>query len=276
MIASTCSEPSYRRDGFTLVEVLVAMALIIFIMVILAEAFTAGLGTFGTLKSLGDMQERLRAAETLIRDDVVHRHFDGSQRLSTLANHAPRAGYLYIRQCSSVPEGTDSYGVGSYRKHAGSPPVLCFTVNLYHPPQLQPAVSDTSFLASDFFAARIPLGSGYPGPLPALTATERLLFDCGPADYLPAPLSPRGPPSNNVFLSQWAEIGYAIFPLGHFAGTTQPQPLYSLRRRVRAVLLPGRRARPKRQPPSPSTEWARASTTYPWGPPTFTAPAMPR
>ena len=56
--------------GFTLVEVLVAMALIIFIMVILTEAFTAGTGVFRNLKSQGDMQEKLRAVAGVLRNDI--------------------------------------------------------------------------------------------------------------------------------------------------------------------------------------------------------------
>ena len=39
-----------RRPGFTLVELLVAMALILFIMVILTEAFSAGLETFRRIR----------------------------------------------------------------------------------------------------------------------------------------------------------------------------------------------------------------------------------
>src|SRR5439155_10425507 len=44
-----------KRQGFTLVEMLVAMALTIFIMVIMSEAFVAGLETFRQLKAIGDM-----------------------------------------------------------------------------------------------------------------------------------------------------------------------------------------------------------------------------
>ena len=39
-----------RRSAFTLVEMLVATALVMFIMLILSEAFVAGLEAFRTLK----------------------------------------------------------------------------------------------------------------------------------------------------------------------------------------------------------------------------------
>src|SRR5262245_61577955 len=49
-----------RRSGFTIVELLVAMALILFIMAILSEAFVAGLKSVRDLKAVADMAERLR------------------------------------------------------------------------------------------------------------------------------------------------------------------------------------------------------------------------
>ena len=51
-----------RRSGFTLVEVLVAMALILFIMTILSAAFVTATQAFTDLKSAGDLAERLRGA----------------------------------------------------------------------------------------------------------------------------------------------------------------------------------------------------------------------
>src|SRR5262245_46777387 len=60
-----------RRQGFTVVELLVAMALIVFIMTILSEAFSAGLKTFRDLKAAGDMSERLRSATTVLRSDLL-------------------------------------------------------------------------------------------------------------------------------------------------------------------------------------------------------------
>ena len=56
-----------RRQAFTIVELLVAMALIVFIMYILAEAFSAGATAFRNLKAVGDMNEKLRTTTTVLR-----------------------------------------------------------------------------------------------------------------------------------------------------------------------------------------------------------------
>lgn len=83
-----------RRQGFTITELLVSMALIVFIMVILTEAFSAGLQTFRELKAIGDMQERLRSATIALRRDLQKNHFtDQAPRLSDqLCNKVPGNG----------------------------------------------------------------------------------------------------------------------------------------------------------------------------------------
>src|SRR4029077_4475858 len=71
-----------RPSGFTLVEMLLAMTLMIFVMLILSQCFVQGLETFSGLKSIGDMQEQLRTATTLLRADLSLDHFEGKRRLS--------------------------------------------------------------------------------------------------------------------------------------------------------------------------------------------------
>src|SRR5579885_879262 len=99
MTLTTSARPRGRR-GFTLVELLVAMALIIFIMVILTEAFTAGTGVFRTLKAQGDLTERLRQAANMMGDDLRQPHFDqNTKKLSNLFTspaNVPAAGYFYV------------------------------------------------------------------------------------------------------------------------------------------------------------------------------------
>jgi prepilin-type N-terminal cleavage/methylation domain-containing protein len=229
MIATlrTIKLPRSRR-GFTLVELLVAMALIIFIMVILTEAFAAGTGAFRALKSAGDMQERLRAAESLIRQDLVHNHFGGppAVKLSTL-NGQPNQGYFFIQQSGSLLEGTDAYGNTSYRMNTNAPPLMCFTVNLGAPFQVPPVLGDKGFLPSDFVVGRLPTPP--PIPPPPVPAADASLTGSGPADYQ----------QSNAFISQWAEVGYFLMSTGRTAGTASPlgpQPLYSLRRRIRPIV----------------------------------------
>ena len=52
------------------------MALVVFIMSILSEAFVTGLEAFRHLKSIGDLSERLRTAASTLRADQLAAHFD--------------------------------------------------------------------------------------------------------------------------------------------------------------------------------------------------------
>src|SRR5579884_2648247 len=110
-----------RRQGFTLVELLVAMALIIFMMAILSGAFQAALGTFRNLKAQGDLAEKLRATAQILQRDLAANHFDGNRRLSDPTfwnNGPPQQGFFRIWQNSPAPgtkkEGADVSGIGSY------------------------------------------------------------------------------------------------------------------------------------------------------------------
>src|ERR1700736_85000 len=91
-----------RRSGFTLVEMMVAMTLTIFVMVILSQCFVQGLETFSGLKAIGDMQEELRTATTLLRADLSQDHFEGKRRLSdprvNLASDRIREGFFVVGQ----------------------------------------------------------------------------------------------------------------------------------------------------------------------------------
>ncbi len=107
-----------RRQGFTLVELMVAMALIFFIMAVLSQAFVAATGTFRSLKASGDMAERLRATTSLLQRDLAADHFEGKKRLSNpnfWLSGPPEQGYFQIYQLDTgTLEGTDLDGIGSY------------------------------------------------------------------------------------------------------------------------------------------------------------------
>src|SRR5262249_21705561 len=64
-----------RRQGFTLTELLVSMALIVFIMTILSEAFATALESFRQMKASGEMQEKLRSVANVLRRDLRANHF---------------------------------------------------------------------------------------------------------------------------------------------------------------------------------------------------------
>ncbi len=108
-----------RRNGFTLVELLVSMALIIFIMAILSHAFVAALTTFQNLKAEGDMAEKLRSVTQVLQRDLAADHFDGKKRLSNpyfWVDGPPAQGYFRVWQGSpGSVEGADVDGIGSFR-----------------------------------------------------------------------------------------------------------------------------------------------------------------
>ena len=132
------------RTGFTLVELLVAAALSILIMAVMATAFQSGLQTLSTLKSLGDMAERLKTAETMLRSDLDAEHFaitdwgddsPGIQHLSDLRydtlppSPSPKGGYFKIRQGNpSLPEGVDADGLISTSADGNRQHQLSFTI----------------------------------------------------------------------------------------------------------------------------------------------------
>lgn len=74
--------PRHQRAGLTLVEMMIALALSIFIMAILSEAFVKGLEVFGQYKALADLDQRLRTVANIIRRDLRAPHFENSKRLS--------------------------------------------------------------------------------------------------------------------------------------------------------------------------------------------------
>src|SRR5436309_2742796 len=73
------TRPPRHRPGYTLVEMLVAAAVSILIMVILTGAFQAGLDSFRKLRAQGNLQERLRMARTSLSDDLSQPHFEQTQ-----------------------------------------------------------------------------------------------------------------------------------------------------------------------------------------------------
>src|SRR4051794_37836162 len=68
------------RVAFTITELLVAMALIVFLMSIISAAFGAASKAFRDLKSAGDMAAKLRAIMSLLKRDLAARHLDNPPR----------------------------------------------------------------------------------------------------------------------------------------------------------------------------------------------------
>jgi prepilin-type N-terminal cleavage/methylation domain-containing protein len=216
-----------RRQGFTLVELLVAMALVIFIMAILTEAFSAGLTTFRQLKAIGDMQERMRSVAIVLRNDLRADHFadtnrtPNATRLSDIDLRAggvpPSAGYFRIvqqwnsgtdpRTYNSTLEGTEAVGGLNMPSTTATNQWLAFTCKV--PPS---ASSDGTPRPETFHSTPVPAGLGLDNPSPPSSFASYYTL--------------------NVMNSQWYEVAYFLKATGQSAGST---PLFALYRRERVI-----------------------------------------
>ena len=222
---------THSRAGFTLVELMVAMALTLFVMVILSQAFVLALETFSGMKGIGDMQQNMRVATIILRDDLAQDHFEGKRRLSDvsasgvsqIAAQPPQAGFFAIFQRSAVTippatpgpyhrEGFDTNNMASFR---ATDHVLYMTVKRKGNRQ------------EDFFTTSL---TGTPAVPTLLTQ----FFSAQTAYNVPAfPLSnmadatltvPYGGVSPGFYSSQWAEV---IYYLKRTGSTEEPNNQFS-------------------------------------------------
>ena len=136
------------RLGFTLVELLIAMALIILMLSIMSQAFVIATGTMQGLKEVADMQEKIRPAITLLQRDLGANHFEGSKKLSDPEfwdNGPPKEGYFTLWQdkANDVAEGATN-NVTFSQSAALANHMLAFTVKL-------PGKSPNDFFESSSF-----------------------------------------------------------------------------------------------------------------------------
>ena len=228
-----------RRHGFTLVELLVSMALIIFIMALMSDAFSRGVEAFRNLKAIGDMQEKLRSVAIILRRDLRADHFDAppnhlsDQDLRPPNGTPPANGFFRIWQGSALSstagapyyrEGTDDNGPPGIDSYRATDQILHFTVKL------------TGNLREDWLTARAPSTSPLAknkDPANSLTPPAQNDGSYYPRDFW-EPASGSQEPAG-THLAQWAEVAYFLRPTGQFAGTT---PLYGLYRRQRLAVPP--------------------------------------
>ena len=71
-----------RNRGFTIVELLVSLALIIFIMSLVSTIFVLATKSFRDMKAAGDLAEQLRSAGQLVRSMIKANHFEGNTQPS--------------------------------------------------------------------------------------------------------------------------------------------------------------------------------------------------
>lgn len=210
-----------RRRGFTLVEILVALALTIFILTILSQCFTAGADTFRALKSVGDLNASLRVASNILRSDLSADHFEGKRRLSdskfwSTGNGPPQMGYFYIEQSAPgsaaepAVEGYDYDGLPSRRRVTHK---LAFTVKA------------RGNRPENYFSATIPGG---------ISPSMRAMVFGAPDNRFQVAIPGTNPPQYDRMNSQWVEVCYFLAPLPNAnTGTAQ---LYALYRQERLVV----------------------------------------
>jgi type II secretory pathway pseudopilin PulG len=200
------------RRGFTLVELLVSFALILFIMLILADAFGAASNTFRNLKALGDMCQKLRAASNMLRRDLAADHFEGRKRLSDpnfWQNGPPREGYFrFYQDTNPVQEGHDLDKVWSY---LSANQILRFTSKFHGNER------DSYYIGT--------VGVITPAPLsPTANGADSRYEDI---NNLAGPLY--------QYRFEWAEIAYflrpQLNPVTKIQDTANGQPLFALYRR---------------------------------------------
>lgn len=203
-----------RRQAFTIVELLVSLALILFIMVILSEAFKAGLDSFRQLKAVGDLEERMRTATAQLRKDLAADHFEGRRKMSdpNFWLQPTREGFFRVIQIGrSVFEGDDDTASPGNHSFRAVNHRLHFTVKLRGNQQ------------EKFFSTAVPAAS----PLPTLSTT--FFNQARDSQFQETSLVYNGP---------WAEVAYFLVPTGTTAGTQTP--LYSLYRAQLIVLADNR------------------------------------
>lgn len=267
-----------RRHAFTLVELLVAMALVMFIMAILSQAFVQATGTFRNLKSTGDMAEKLRATTQLLGRDLGADHFEGKKRLSNpnfWLNGPPEQGFVQIL-----------HGSPSFPPVPPPPP----TARNFIESVSGDVLGINSFISTDHsLAFTIKLRGNQMGDFPSASAAGGGAILSAIPNFGPTE-SRYQVTSGGAYNYQWAEVAWFLQPsMNPITGTQdmtvadpqninpitglpyQPVPLWTLLRRQR-LLVPDNSqvpAQPIAPPPSPpdgnfleASCWANGANLY--------------
>jgi type II secretory pathway pseudopilin PulG len=88
-----------RAAGFTIIELLVALALVLFIMSIVTQAFLYASEAFRSMRAKAELSEKLRYITQTLRADLRSNHFNRLQRLNEDPVYIPpKVGYMRIEQ----------------------------------------------------------------------------------------------------------------------------------------------------------------------------------
>lgn len=240
------------RRAFTLVEMLVSIALTLFIMVILSSAFTTGIQAFRNLKALGDMEDRLRSTSTIMRRDLGAYHFDGLRKLSdpnfwnaTAGGGPPQQGFFRVAQLRPVDPATGQPAVD----RSGQPTSLLWEGHDSEPQPNYSTRATTHIL--DFTCKLTGIGKDgffsavFPNSLNTSIINANAVLGLNINPYSPGQYDSRfveSAQSGSVYRSRWAEVAYFLRPAGATTGVQiragSNVPLYTLYRRQLVVIDP--------------------------------------
>jgi type II secretory pathway pseudopilin PulG len=243
------------RPAFTLVELMVALALIIFIMTILSAAFTAAGKSFRDLKAAGDLAEKLRAVMTLIRRDLAAPHFDLiDQKLSDVdfwnkAGGPPQGGFFRIWMDTQPVQGPPGIA-GTMYPSTSVIPTFVNTRTMLHFTVVLPGLGPNDVFSTDVCSTSptgLPAPNAWDPPLGNGTASSLFkapfstAFNQDQRFQFPLAAAPAVPPTA-IFNSPFAEVTWWLTPTQSTPATTPvdnpnqaPQQMYTLHRRYRLL-----------------------------------------
>ena len=198
---------SLPRFAFTLVELLVSMALILIMLSIMSQAFVIATTTMQGLRDAVGMQEKVRPVLALLQRDLGAYHFEGSRKLSDpdfWKNGPPDQGYFMVWQESpydsfegTTVEGND--GVKFSRSASLANHMLAFSVKLSgnSPEELFKTQIPISLVSIPIFSKTIPTSpTDYVG-----ITQQQALNDYNVKRYQSDP---------STMNSRWGEVAYFL------------------------------------------------------------------
>ena len=217
------------KKGFTLVELLVSMAIIIFMLSIMSQAFVIATTCMSGLKGVGELLDKGRPVLAVLQKDLSAYHFDGNKRLSDpdfWDNGPPRQGYFQISEGGNTAvEGFTTDGVTYQRSGSTANHRLAFTSRLNGKnPEDFYVTAFEQYAANVDYSKLVKLFNNYD------TLTK--VFDKS-ATLQTSKNSQRYDFNEGILHSQWAEIAYFTIVNNRNANGT---PLMDLYRQQRAVL----------------------------------------
>ncbi len=275
---------SGRRSAFSLVEMLVVLALSLLIFMLTAMAFNMASRAMRVHRAYAEDSTDLGNFERQLRFLLRQRHFESDLRVSEIdpndPNRQPKAGFFAVIEGGPepLPPGVTSPPEGIYVKDG-----LNFTVRLVGNSPTD--FFETSLVQPPNWTASRQSGFNFTGLQPP---TWLQLYGGYPESrYQPLATSPTGNYSN-VFRSQWAEIAIflsrqpdpddptkraATVPIDHPAHPDSPSPsnppaarLYRLHLR-KLLLLPSHFAKGQQNfDVTPATVVHTLQRPQPWGP----------